>query len=78
MRNRKEEFSERMNEIKKQLGSRPSNCKHCKLFTDRKNPEWICGRTESQTFFGTKAEKCLGDCADYEKGIGELCRDLIL
>lgn len=78
MRNRKEEFSERMNEIKKQLGSRPSNCKHCKLFTDRKNPEWICGRTESQTFFGTKAEKCLGDCADYEKGIGELCRDMML
>lgn len=78
MKNRKEEFSERMEKIRKQLDSRPSNCKHCKLSVDREKSEWICGRTERQTFFGVKSEKCRGDCTNYEKGVGELFWDMLL
>lgn len=74
----REEFSERMEKIRKQRDSRPSNCKHCKLSVDEEKVEWICGRTERQTFFGARAEKCRGDCVDYEKGMGELCRDVFL
>lgn len=77
MKNRKEEFSERMNEIRKQLGSRPSNCKHCQMRFRDGETEYICARTERETFFGTKAEKCYGDCEHYEKNMGELFMDMI-
>lgn len=77
MKNRKEEFSKRMNEIKKQLDSRPSNCKLCQMRFRDGEIEYICARTERETFFGTKAEKCYGDCEHYEKNMGELFMDMI-
>lgn len=70
MKNRKEEFSKRMNEIKKQIDSRPSNCKLCQPRFRDGETEYICARTERETFFGTKADKCYGDCEHYEKNMG--------
>lgn len=77
MKSRKEEFSERMEKIRKQLDSRPSNCKHCQPRFRDGETEYICARTEKQTLFGTKAEKCYGDCENYEKNMGELFRDML-
>lgn len=78
MKSREEEFSERMEKILKQRDSKPSNCKHCQLRFRDGETEYICARTERQTFFGTKAEKCYGDCEHYEKNMGELFRDMLL
>lgn len=46
----KQSASERVRELKKNLDSRPSMCKHCKLKTDNGNMEYICDRTERHTF----------------------------
>lgn len=73
----KQSASERARELKKHLDSRPSMCKHCKSRTDSRNMEYICGRTERHTFFGTKADKCHGDCGLYEKSFPEMLEDTI-
>jgi hypothetical protein len=73
----KQSASERARELKKHLGSRPSMCKHCKSRADSRNMEYICGRTERHTFFGTKADKCHGDCGLYEKSFPEMLEDTI-
>lgn len=78
MKNRKEEFSKRMNEIKNQLDRRPSNCKQCQPRFRDGETEYICAKTEKQTLFGTKAERCYGNCEHYEKNMGELGIDMIL
>lgn len=78
MKSRKEEFSERMEKIRKQLDSRPSNCKQCQPRFRDGETEYICAKTERQTLFGTKAEKCYDDCENYEKNMGELFRDMLL
>lgn len=78
MKSRKEEFSERMEKIRKQLDSRPSKCKQCQPRFRDGETEYICAKTERQTLFGTKAEKCYGDCENYEKNMGELFRDMLL
>lgn len=78
MKSREEEFSERMKKIRKQLDSRPSNCKYCQPRFRDGETEYICARTERQTLFGTKAEKCYGDCENYEKDMVELFGDMLL
>lgn len=73
----KKSVTERVREFEKQLDNRPSNCKHCTLKIDNGKAEYICKRTEKQTFFGTKAEKCSGDCDLYEKSFPEMLEDTI-
>lgn len=73
----KQNVTERVREFEKQLDRRPSNCKHCELKIDNGKAEYICKRTEKQTFFGTKAEKCYGDCDLYEKSFPEMFEDTI-
>lgn len=78
MKTKKDDAVERVKRLEHQLNNRPSNCKHCKLKVENGESEYICARTERQTFFGTKAERCVGDCTAYEKGMPELCRDVFL
>lgn len=73
----KQNAMERVREFEKRLDRRPSNCKHCELKTDNGKAEYICKRTEKQIFFGTKAEKCYGDCDLCEKSFPEILEDAI-
>lgn len=73
----KRSFDERVKELKEQLDKRPSMCKHCKLKTHNEKVEYVCGKTERETFFGVKSEKCCGDCDLYEKDFPEMLKDSI-